>query len=194
MIHISKIDGFLSINEQITSRVKIPHDIFKINKPCEILITDRRLIVYDSKWNKKYFAEAVLSKISSIQIHAKDRIIYLIAACILIIIGLIFKVYSAQLIFEPIKYDAYNNLYFVMFATASAFIMAYVLTRSSSIFIYVAQAEPITIEHIGSAADPIIQHLIKNIDAQRAQYKPKNEPILNKEPPNMNDGQYRLHK
>lgn len=193
MIYISKIDGFLSINEQVISKINIPHDILKINKPCEILITDRRLIVYDSKWNKKYFAETVFPRISSIQIHAKDRMIYLIAACALIIIGfigLIFTVYAAQSMLDIVL----HFFYVVMFATATAFIMAYFLTRSSAIYIYVAQAEPIIIEHIGSATDPIIQHLVKNIDAQRAQYKSKNERIVNKDPVNMNDGKYRLHK
>jgi len=145
-----KIEDFLAENEEIVDRIKVIKH--------EVVVTDRRLVVHDMEWGGNHLVDAMLSRITSIQVFRKAKLSYLVGSGISFAFWIIIWILA-----KSSGEEFFNAISWILFFVAIGLIIAYFLTKRSGIYVNIDSAEPISIEYWGKASGEIIQRLSKAI-------------------------------
>ena len=145
-----KIEDFLAENEEIVDRIKVIKH--------EVVVTDRRLVVHDMEWGGNRLVDAMLSRITSIQVFRKAKLSYLVGSGISFAFWIIIWILA-----KSSGEEFFNAISWILFFVAIGLIIAYFLTKRSGIYVNIDSADPISIEYRGKASGEIIQRLSKAI-------------------------------
>ena len=145
-----KIEDFLAENEEIVDRIKVIKH--------EVVVTDRRLVVHDMEWGGNRLVDAMLSRITSIQVFRKAKLSYLVGSGISFAFWIIIWILA-----KSSGEEFFNAISWILFFVAIGLIIAYFLTKRSGIYVNIDSAGPISIEYWGKASGEVIQRLSKAI-------------------------------
>jgi len=150
MKKMPKIEDFLAENEEIVDRIKVIKH--------EVVVTDRRLVVHDMEWGGNRLVDAMLSRITSIQVFRKAKLSYLVGSGISFAFWIIIWILA-----KSSGEEFFNAISWILFFVAIGLIIAYFLTKRSGIYVNIDSADPISIEYWGKASGEVIQRLSKAI-------------------------------
>ena len=131
-----KIEDFLAENEEIVDRIKVIKH--------EVVVTDRRLVVHDMEWGGDHLVDAMLSRITSIQVFRKAKLSYLVGSGISFAFWIIIWILA-----KSSGEEFFNTISWILFFVAIGLIIAYFSTKRSGIYVNIDSADPISIEYRG---------------------------------------------